>query len=79
VPQKVDLHDEAAITKIVKEHEIDACIHLAGSKAVGERCIEYVYVYVFIHLTFLPPDKDILESIMRKNNEILQYICVKGF
>lgn len=33
---KVDLHDEAAFTKIVKEHEIDACIHLAGSKAVGE-------------------------------------------
>ena len=33
---KVDLRDEAALTKVVEGHDIEACIHLAGSKAVGE-------------------------------------------
>lgn len=33
---KVDLRDEAALTKVVEGHEIEVCVHLAGSKAVGE-------------------------------------------
>lgn len=33
---KIDLRDEAALTRVVEGHDIEACIHLAGSKAVGE-------------------------------------------
>ena len=33
---KVDIRHAVALEEVVKHHEIDACIHLAGSKAVGE-------------------------------------------
>ncbi len=42
---KVDLRDEAALAKVVEEHDVDACIHLAGSKAVGESVANPIHYY----------------------------------
>lgn len=35
---QIDLRDEPALTKVFETHQIDAVIHLAGLKAVGESC-----------------------------------------
>lgn len=33
---KVDIRDRAGLDKVLDEHKVDACIHFAGLKAVGE-------------------------------------------
>ncbi len=42
---EADLLDKAAIEKVFKENKIDACIHFAGLKAVGESCAQPLRYY----------------------------------
>lgn len=42
---KIDARDEVALTKIVKDHSIDAIIHFAGLKAVGTSVSEPLDYY----------------------------------
>ena len=34
---KVDVHDREGLGNVFAEHRLDACIHFAGLRAVGER------------------------------------------
>ena len=40
-----DIRDQAALTKIFSQHKIDAVIHFAGLKAVGESCQQPLNYY----------------------------------
>ena len=40
-----DVHDRTAIDKIFTENQIDAVIHFAGLKAVGESCAKLLEYY----------------------------------
>ena len=42
---KVDLLDKEALDKVVRENNIDSCIHFAGLKAVGESCEKPMLYY----------------------------------
>ena len=42
---QVDLLDKEAIDKVVRENNIDSCIHFAGLKAVGESCAKPMLYY----------------------------------
>ncbi|MBE6547044.1 MAG: UDP-glucose 4-epimerase GalE [Ruminococcaceae bacterium] len=42
---EVDLLDKEALEKVVRENEIDSCIHFAGLKAVGESCAKPLWYY----------------------------------
>ena len=42
---KIDIRDEPALSNVVETHDIDACIHLAGSKAVGESVADPLKYY----------------------------------
>ena len=42
---EVDLLDKEALDKVVKENNIDSCIHFAGLKAVGESCQKPLLYY----------------------------------
>ena len=42
---QVDLLDREAIDKVVRENNIDSCIHFAGLKAVGESCAKPMLYY----------------------------------
>ena len=60
---KTDILDKEAIDKIFAENEIDAVIHFAGLKAVGEsveKPLEYYYNNIMGTLTLL--------DVMRKHN-----------
>ena len=42
---EVDLLDKEALDKVVRENNIDSCIHFAGLKAVGESCAKPLLYY----------------------------------
>ena len=42
---QVDLLDKEALDKVVRENNIDSCIHFAGLKAVGESCAKPMLYY----------------------------------
>lgn len=42
---EVDLLDKEALERVVRENEIDSCIHFAGLKAVGESCAKPLLYY----------------------------------
>ena len=42
---QVDLLDREAVDKVVRENNIDSCIHFAGLKAVGESCAKPMLYY----------------------------------
>ncbi len=42
---EVDLLDKEALDKVVRENDIDSCIHFAGLKAVGESCAKPMLYY----------------------------------
>ena len=42
---QVDLLDKDALDKVVRENNIDSCIHFAGLKAVGESCAKPMLYY----------------------------------
>ena len=42
---EVDLLDKEALDRIVRENNIDSCIHFAGLKAVGESCAKPLLYY----------------------------------
>ena len=42
---KVDLLDKDALDDVVRENDIDSCIHFAGLKAVGESCAKPLWYY----------------------------------
>ncbi len=42
---EVDLLDKEALDKVVRENDIDSCIHFAGLKAVGESCAKPLLYY----------------------------------
>lgn len=42
---EVDLLDKEALDKVVRENNIDSCIHFAGLKAVGESCSKPILYY----------------------------------
>lgn len=42
---QVDLLDKEALDKVVRENDIDSCIHFAGLKAVGESCAKPLLYY----------------------------------
>ncbi len=42
---QVDLLDKEALDKVVRENNIDSCIHFAGLKAVGESCAKPLLYY----------------------------------
>ncbi|MCQ2187974.1 MAG: UDP-glucose 4-epimerase GalE [Bacteroidales bacterium] len=37
---QVDIRDRKGLDKVLEEHKVDACIHFAGLKAVGESCVK---------------------------------------
>ena len=37
---EVDIRDRKGLDKVLSEHKVDACIHFAGLKAVGESCVK---------------------------------------
>ena len=37
---QVDIRDRKGLDKVLGEHKVDACIHFAGLKAVGESCVK---------------------------------------
>ncbi|MCF0202307.1 MAG: UDP-glucose 4-epimerase GalE [Bacteroidaceae bacterium] len=42
---EADVRDHAAMDKVFEDHKIDACIHFAGLKAVGESCMKPLEYY----------------------------------
>ena len=42
---QIDIRDKAALTEVFNQHPIDAVIHMAGLKAVGESCAEPLMYY----------------------------------
>ena len=42
---QIDIRDKAALTEVFNQHTIDAVIHMAGLKAVGESCAEPLKYY----------------------------------
>ena len=42
---QIDIRDKAALTEVFNRHTIDAVIHMAGLKAVGESCAEPLKYY----------------------------------
>ena len=42
---EVDLLDRDALEKVIRENDIDSCIHFAGLKAVGESCQKPLWYY----------------------------------
>lgn len=59
---KADVRDAEAMDRIFKEHSIDACIHFAGLKAVGESVAKPLEYYENnMNATF------VLLDVMRKN------------
>lgn len=42
---EADVRDRAAMDKVFTENKIDACIHFAGLKAVGESCVKPLEYY----------------------------------
>ncbi len=42
---EVDLLDREALEKVIRENDIDSCIHFAGLKAVGESCQKPLWYY----------------------------------
>ncbi len=42
---EVDLLDKEALDRVVRENNIDSCIHFAGLKAVGESCAKPLWYY----------------------------------
>ncbi len=42
---EVDLLDKEALENVVRENNIDSCIHFAGLKAVGESCAKPLWYY----------------------------------
>ena len=40
-----DIRDKALMTKVLREEKIDAVIHFAGLKAVGESCVKPLEYY----------------------------------
>ncbi len=42
---EVDLLDREALEKVIRENNIDSCIHFAGLKAVGESCEKPLWYY----------------------------------
>ena len=42
---EVDLLDKEALDQVVRENNIDSCIHFAGLKAVGESCAKPLWYY----------------------------------
>lgn len=42
---EVDLLDKEALDRVVRENDIDSCIHFAGLKAVGESCAKPLLYY----------------------------------
>lgn len=42
---QIDICDKAALTRVFEQHQIEAVIHMAGLKAVGESCAEPLLYY----------------------------------